>query len=580
MILPIAALLALVAADVRTEHTTRARCMATLESMRPKHFATCGLAADFMAEVLRLLRRVFELDFDLATLRQHIADFSHRLDKLFIKCHILDEAPGDLQHQTCTHLAIKNAMQCPAIHVGSRVFHLWPHGAAHSSEVKTALRGIQTVVDVTLHRLNSELPDDDFRIDMSVFDFFWWHQAKHNHGSDSFAWSDFKTLTQKRLRRLLRSCGVQAEQLALGVQEFFQAGSLLYDDFVLTSLQSSSANSSSFQKKYPDNRELWVKSLSSDFQATANQSGNFCVLPKLVTFYLSIEASSCQVERDLGLVKCVADSQCGKNQCSSQLIEACVELIRDGPQSESELFTRLAGPSEPAGSSFGSIAFPGVFSSQLLLTDWSRTCIQLWRERYGSRFRLYNQRSDKGKQRGHCKLSEASLVSAQSRGRDAIVSGLGQDISLFGQKRESLARKPDHRLEKSTVWNTSFEKVFKLSNARAQQNKQLANLRTRRANPYPVGSLRVGGIFKQCQDQQPVRNTAAVCHAIDLCSQPVRSHPQMATVRIDASIKATRLLMQLQSATTIVLDHISVVDYCENLGCHAAFLHLFVFPAD
>jgi hypothetical protein len=280
--------------------------------MRPKHFATWGLAADFMAEVLRLLRRVFELDFDLATLRQHIADFSHRLDKLFIKCHILDEAPGDLQHQTCTHLAIKNAMQCPAIHVGSRVFHLWPHGAAHSSEVKTALRGIQTVVDVTLHRLNSELPDDDFRIDMSVFDFFWWHQAKHNHGSDSFAWSDFKTLTQKRLRRLLRSCGVQAEQLALGVQEFFQAGSLLYDDF-LTPLQSSSANSSSsFQKKYPDNRELCVKSLSSDFQATANQSGNFCVLPKLVTFYLSIEASSCQVERDLGLVKCVADSQCGK----------------------------------------------------------------------------------------------------------------------------------------------------------------------------------------------------------------------------------------------------------------------------
>ena len=69
MILPIAALLALVAADARTEHRTRARCVATLESMRPKHFATCGLAADFMAEVLRLLRRVFELDFDLASIR-------------------------------------------------------------------------------------------------------------------------------------------------------------------------------------------------------------------------------------------------------------------------------------------------------------------------------------------------------------------------------------------------------------------------------------------------------------------------------------------------------------------------------
>ena len=149
MILPIAALLGLVASDERTDPSVRTRCFKTLSSMRPKHFATCGLAADFMAEVLRLLRQVFEHDFDLATLRRHMHDFKLRLEKLFLKCHILDEAPGGLQNQSCTFLAIKNAMQCPPIIVGGRVFHLWPHGASHSPEVQAALQGMQTVIDVT-----------------------------------------------------------------------------------------------------------------------------------------------------------------------------------------------------------------------------------------------------------------------------------------------------------------------------------------------------------------------------------------------------------------------------------------------
>lgn len=531
--------------------------MATLESMRPKHFATCGLAADFMAEVLRLLRRVFELDFDLASLRRHIQDFSQRLDKLFIKGHILDEAPGELQHQTCTHLAIKSAMQCPPIHVNGRVFHLWPHGASHSSEAQAALQGIQTVVDVTLDRLKSELPDNDFRMDMSAFDFHWWDQAKRNGNSDRFAWSDYETLTRKRIRRLYRAIGVPAEQLALGTAEFFQAGCLLYDSFLAS--QPGSAGL--------DNRQVWTKSLSSDFQAKANDAGTFHILPQLVTLYLSIEASSCQVERDLGLVKCVADSQCGQNQSDARLVEACVELMRDGPQSEKELFARPLQPSLLTDRcKFGFITTSNAFSSQLLLTDWSRTCIQLWREHHGCRFHLYKPRSDKGVLRGHRKLSEASLVSAQNRGRDAIVLGHGKDISLFGQSRDSLARKPQHKLEKSAVWNASFEQVHKLSISRSQHNKQVADLRSRRENPYPVGPLRVGGIFVNGGPDRPLASTVAT-QAIDLCSRPIQSHQGTAALRLDAGIKASSLLVRLQTAKTLlVLDHTSVTDYCADLG--------------
>ena len=56
LLLPIAVLLASLAADARKDPTVRARSLKALEMMTPEHIVTAGLSADFSAELLRFVR--------------------------------------------------------------------------------------------------------------------------------------------------------------------------------------------------------------------------------------------------------------------------------------------------------------------------------------------------------------------------------------------------------------------------------------------------------------------------------------------------------------------------------------------
>jgi len=574
MILPIAALLAVVAADVRTESSTRKRCIATLESMRPAHFVSCGLAADYMAEVMTLLRQVFEGDFDLATLRQHLDKFISRLDKLFIQCHILDKAPGGLENQTCTYLAVQNARTCPPIQVGQRVFHFWPKDAPITKDVKPVMQGIQTSVNLLVNRLRSEILKDDIKMDLSVFDFYWWHLARVNMATDRHSWSDFEAGVKTRIARLLVTCGIPKDQIAIGTTEYFQAGSLLYEKH--SAIESTCFDSPSF-----DNRATWADSLTKDFQAKATQNSTFVVLPAIVAFYLSIEASSCQNERDLGLAKTISNAQCGANQSTSHLIGACLELIRDGPQSEEDVCTRPLNLNVPSSDvAFGTISVAGIKSApNLLLTNWSRSFFQLWRLHNGARFHLYKSRVDKGKLQGHRKFSEASLVSAQSQGRNQILNDLGEDVQLFGTTRASLVQRRDQKLDKSPVWNDAFENVLQLSKSRAKQNEDLKELRQSRSDPYPVGSLRIGNIFQRSASSgssngaQPIKLKGVV---INLCKERITPGP-CTVFQPTSDTKTPDLLARLQmSQCTIIVDCVSQLDYSEHAGLPNSIINILV----
>lgn len=60
----------------------------------------------------------------------------------------------------------------------------------------------------------------------------------------------------------------------------------------------------------------------------------------------------------------------------------CLEVAREGPRSELELFTEEA-----------------AWTRRLLLAGWSRGCARLWLSKYGRRFACHRQRSDMGRQR-------------------------------------------------------------------------------------------------------------------------------------------------------------------------------------
>ena len=103
MVLPIALLLAMNAADVRTDPKTRAKCHHILGQLRPSLIVSIGLASDYMQECMTFLR-LFEKDIDFATVPDLIDSFRCRMKELFLEAKILEEVEGDIQTGALSHV--------------------------------------------------------------------------------------------------------------------------------------------------------------------------------------------------------------------------------------------------------------------------------------------------------------------------------------------------------------------------------------------------------------------------------------------------------------------------------------------
>jgi hypothetical protein len=89
----------------------------------------------------------------------------------------------------------------------------------------------------------------------------------------------------------------------------------------------------------------------------------------------------------------------------SDMSEVCLEVAREGPRTEEEIFTKDRQR-------------PGV----LLFTDWSRRCAQLWRGLHGRRFACYKERVDKGKR--HTGLRWHGSMKAVARMQESATKAL------------------------------------------------------------------------------------------------------------------------------------------------------------
>jgi hypothetical protein len=95
----------------------------------------------------------------------------------------------------------------------------------------------------------------------------------------------------------------------------------------------------------------------------------------VISFYLSFRDGTPDVERLVAIFK-----EIGHEHGDLQYAEACLELIKEGPQREEEMFEQT--PSGP-----------------LLLTPFTRRCAELWQAHFGKRFTVQKTRRDVGKQR-------------------------------------------------------------------------------------------------------------------------------------------------------------------------------------
>lgn len=213
-------------------------------------------------------------------------------------------------------------------------------------------------------------------------------------------------------------------------------------------------------------------------------------LQKLVAFYLSLDCGSCQLERDLGQLAGLSRTRCGPAQSDASDLERCLEIMLDGPASESELFERklVSGTSVQLtkGIQIGSSPVP-----VLLLTDDSRELCALWVELYGRRFHLYKKRSDIGTLRGHQSGSEAAIISGQKRNRDMLVSGAGSDKRLLGTESKKLAVARG-KLRKSSVFRDGSERFAKRSAMIKSNHLRVREFTAKGMNHYPLGKTSAG----------------------------------------------------------------------------------------
>ena len=169
-----------------------------------------------------------------------------------------------------------------------------------------------------------------------------------------------------------------------------------------------------------DNRVLWAAALRTP---PLHHGGSHPLLPftKVVEVYVALTDGTGSVERSLGAHACFLDHHQGS--ADTVMSEVCLEICRDGPAQEEDLFKPVDG-------------------GNLWLTDFSRRCAELWRAHFGRRFACYKERSDKGKHQTGWRLrgSAKAVELSHAEGTKSLVALArldGADASL-GENRETL----------------------------------------------------------------------------------------------------------------------------------------------
>ena len=155
-----------------------------------------------------------------------------------------------------------------------------------------------------------------------------------------------------------------------------------------------------------------------EFPAGADGAACVAVLgfQPVISFYLSFRDGTPDVERLFAKMK-----EIGHEHGDLQYAEACLELIKEGPQREEEMFEKT--PSGP-----------------LLLTPFTRRCAALWQAQFGKRFTVQKTRRDVGKKRTGDKrargMTAVDMAHAGATKRFLIIAGIGALGFAIWRKQE------------------------------------------------------------------------------------------------------------------------------------------------
>ena len=174
-----------------------------------------------------------------------------------------------------------------------------------------------------------------------------------------------------------------------------------------------------------DNRLVWADAFAASQRQNPSPLADF---EQLVAFYIGLTDGTGNIERYLGAHASFLAHHAGSKAAMSEdsdMCEICLEIAKEGPQTEEALFTKDE-------------RHPGV----LLLTDFSRRCAQLWRGLHGARFGCYKQRKDMGtKLAWRLKGTNKAVGMNQKRATRDLMDMAQEDDRALAASREPLPRR-------------------------------------------------------------------------------------------------------------------------------------------
>ena len=408
----IAQVLMVKAHDPRTKNAERKRYQDELVCMEKRSDAVmAGLSGDYGEACVEFLR-VFDVDDpDIARMYPEKIGFTVFMEQLFQHGRVFsqnDDDEGENAHtkgnvgcrKTLTQIAFEQVQSEYTVRYGDHEHTLWKsNGVKFIDECKAQLHSLGEAVDDLKERLDSEFTRDDLQSAFVAFDLDAWHRARTRSNSLAVQTSmlDDRTLTLNELGAAFKKVfkalhpgfgkgeeeGGADEQAEVQQQWASLVRKALLERSRLRTMPrrapSERVRTAAWNTEDPDpmdNRIVW-RALLDD----GNVPERF---QPVVRAYLACLYSTGSVERGLGRDKAVVvEPHVGSSRPSPEIDEEnskCLELHREGPRREEDLFVRHDDEFDI-----------------LLLNDFSRACASLWLETRGRRFGATTKaREDKG----------------------------------------------------------------------------------------------------------------------------------------------------------------------------------------
>ena len=353
------------------------------------HVQTCGAAtASPRLLFIRFIREYDTDDKDPAASARSLRRFRETMDVLFLQGYILcdpqDPPPdvavatpalastqGTLQRsklgpKTITQIALEQCSDMLRVTVGGKIMMLW--SKTSREDALSAMSEMKGVVRDMIGRLDVDFSENSLYLCLECFDLESWQSERQSAIG---------------LARLHRKSGLLCEVFRVVWT------SSLWSLAVEVAMKHRRLFGDS-QKPQHANRAAWAMALAESIafappqgvmvrEFPAGVDGAACVavvgFQTVISFYLSFRDGTPDVERLFAKMK-----EIGHEHGDLQYAEACLELIKEGPQREEEMFEQT--PSGP-----------------LLLTPFTRRCAALWQAHFGKRFTVQKTRRDVGKKR-------------------------------------------------------------------------------------------------------------------------------------------------------------------------------------